>query len=159
MRARGFVELASRHGILLHCHCDEKALEELASLAKGVRVLWAHAGMDSSAQTVEMLLDAHPTLWVELAMRSDISPGGVLDPAWRALFLKHPDRFLVGTDTWINTQWERMPEILAGFRKWLRQLPPAGGGKDAPGKGDRLFSPREGSPGSRCAEGMRREGH
>jgi hypothetical protein len=139
---RGFVELASRHGILLHCHCDEKAIEDLASLAKGVRVLWAHAGMDSSVQTVEKLLDAHPNLWVELAIRSDISPGGVLDPAWRALFLKHPDRFLVGTDTWINSQWERMPEILAGFRKWLRQLPPAVGEKISRGNGDRLFSPR-----------------
>jgi hypothetical protein len=139
---RGFVELASRHGILLHCHCDEKAIRDLAGMAKGVPVLWAHAGMNSSPRTVEKLLDAHPDLWVELSIRSDISPGGVLDPAWRALFLKHPDRFLVGTDTWINSQWERMPEILDGFRKWLRQLPPAVAEKIARGNGDRLFSPR-----------------
>ncbi|MGB6411283.1 MAG: amidohydrolase family protein [Candidatus Deferrimicrobiaceae bacterium] len=138
---RGFVELASRHGILLHCHCDEKAIRDLASMAKGVRILWAHAGMNSSAQTVKKLLDAQPNLWVELSMRSDISPGGVLVPAWRGLFLKHPDRFLVGTDTWINSQWERMPENLDGFRKWLRQLPPAVAEKIARGNGDRLFSP------------------
>ncbi|MBK5094658.1 MAG: amidohydrolase family protein [Deltaproteobacteria bacterium] len=138
---RGFVELASRHGILLHCHCDEKAIRDLASMAKGVRILWAHAGMNSSAQTVKKLLDAQPNLWVELSMRSDISPGGVLVPAWRDLFLKHPDRFLVGTDTWINSQWEGMPENLDGFRKWLRQLPPAVAEKIARGNGDRLFSP------------------
>ncbi len=139
---RGFVELASRHGILLHCHCDEKGIEDLASMAKGVRVLWAHAGMDSSPQTVKKLLDAQPNLWVELSIRSDISPRGILVPAWRDLFLKHPDRFLVGTDTWTNSQWEGMPEILDGFRKWLRQLPPAVAEKIARENGDRLFSPR-----------------
>lgn len=31
---------------------------------------------------------------------------------------------MVGTDTWINAQWERLPRILDGFRAWLRQLPP-----------------------------------
>jgi hypothetical protein len=139
---RGFVELASRYGILLHCHCDEKAIEDLASVEKGVRFLWAHAGMDSSPHTVKKLLDAHPNLWVELSLRSDVSPGGTLDPAWRALFLEHSDRFLVGTDTWINSQWERMPVILDSFRNWLRQLPPAVAEKIARGNGNRLFSPR-----------------
>jgi hypothetical protein len=139
---RGFVELASRHRILLHCHCDEKAIRDLANMAKGVRFLWAHAGMNSSPRTVEKLLDTHPNLWVELSIRSDISPGGVLDPAWRDLFVKYPDRFLVGTDTWNNSQWERMPEILDGFRKWLRQLPPAVAERIARGNGDRLFSSR-----------------
>lgn len=136
---RGFVELASRYGVFLHCHCDERAVEDLARSAKGARVLWAHAGMDSSPRSVGKLLAAHPNLWVELALRSDIAPGGVLDPSWRALFLKHPDRFLVGTDTWINGQWERMPEILDEFRQWLRQLPPDVRDKIARGNGDRLF--------------------
>jgi hypothetical protein len=139
---RGFVELASRYKILLHCHCDEEAIRDLANMAKGIRILWAHAGMNTSSQTVMKLLDAHPDLWVELSMRYDVSPGGILDPAWRDLFLKHPDRFLVGTDTWINSQWEGLPEILDGFRKWLRQLPPAVAEKIARGNGDRLFSPR-----------------
>lgn len=139
---RGFVELASRHGVLLHCHCDEKAIGDLAGMAKGIRLLWAHAGMDSSPQAVEKLLDAHSNLWVELSIRTDISPGGDLEPEWRDLFLKYPDRFLVGTDTWINPQWERMPEILDGFRKWLRRLPPDVAEKIARRNGDLLFPPR-----------------
>lgn len=139
---RGFVELASRHGVLLHCHCDEKAIGDLARMAKGIRLLWAHAGMDSSPQAVEKLLDAHSNLWVELSIRTDISPGGDLEPAWRDLFLKYPDRFLVGTDTWINPQWERMPEILDGFRNWLRRLPPDVAEKIARRNGDLLFPPR-----------------
>lgn len=138
---RGLVELASRYGILLHCHCDEQAIRGLANMAKEVRVLWAHAGMNSSPQTVTKLLDTHANLWVELSMRSDVAPGGILIPAWRALFLRYPDRFLVGTDTWILSRWEGMPEILDAHRKWLRQLPPDVGEKIARGNGERLFSP------------------
>ncbi len=134
-----FVDLASRHGIVLHCHCDEGAVEGLAKIRADARVMWAHAGMSASAATVERLLDRYPNLWVELALRSDVAPGGALDPAWRALFLKHPDRFMVGTDTWVNSQWERLPAILDGFRVWLRQLPPDVAAKIAHGNADRLF--------------------
>ena len=136
---RAFVELAARHKIVLHCHCDEAAMEGLASIRPDARAMWAHAGMSSSAATVERLLDRYPNLWVELALRSDVAPGGTLDPAWRALFLKHPDRFMVGTDTWVNSQWDRLPAILDGFRAWLRQLPPDAAAKIAHGNADRLF--------------------
>jgi hypothetical protein len=30
---------------------------------------------------------------------------------------------MVGTDTWVSGQWDRLPEILDGVRVWLRQLP------------------------------------
>ena len=120
---RGFVQLALRHGIFLHAHSDDVAVEELLQLDARVRVLWAHAGMSASAKTVGRLLDKYPTLTVELALRYDVAPGGRLDPAWRSLFLRHPDRFMVGTDTWVTSQWDRLPEIQAGIRAWLRQLP------------------------------------
>ncbi len=94
--------------------------------------------MSSSAAAVERLLDRYPNIWVELALRSDVAPGGKLDPAWRALFLKYPDRFLVGTDTWINPQWDRLPDILNNFRVWLRQLPPDVAAKIAHGNAERL---------------------
>lgn len=136
---RGFIELATRHGLILHCHCDERAIDALARMAKGVRVLWAHAGMNASAQAVGKLLEAHPDLWVELSLRSDVAPGDRLDSSWRALFLKYPDRFLVGTDTWVISRWDGMPGILNGVRAWLRQLPPEVAEKIARGNGDRLF--------------------
>jgi hypothetical protein len=136
---RGFVELAARYRVFLHCHCDETAIEELARMRQDVRVLWAHAGMGAPAATVERLLDRYPNLWAELALRTDVASGGALDPAWRALFLKHADRFLVGTDTWVNSQWDRLPEIHEGTRAWLRQLPPDVAARIAHGNGDRLF--------------------
>ena len=135
---RAFVELAARHKVFVHCHCDEGGMEGLARLRSDVRFLWAHAGMSSAAPAVERLLERYPNLWVELAMRSDVAPGGTLDPAWRALFLKYPDRFLVGTDTWINAQWDRLPDILNSFRAWLRQLPPDVADKIAHGNAERL---------------------
>lgn len=121
---QGFVKLALRDNLILHAHADEIALEELARLDPKVRVLWAHAGMSSGPDVVGRLLDRYPNLSVELALRSDVAPGGRLDPAWRALFLRHPDRFMVGTDTWVTSQWSRLPEIQIGIRAWLRQLPP-----------------------------------
>ena len=120
---RGFVRLAIRHGIFLHAHTDDVAVEELLRLDPKVRVLWAHAGMSAGADTVGRLLDRYPNLSVELALRSDVAPGGQLDPAWRSLFLRHSDRFMVGTDTWVTSQWDRLPDIQAGIRAWLRQLP------------------------------------
>ncbi len=120
---RQLVALAARDNLVLHAHADERAVEELLRLDPRVRVLWAHAGMSAGPETVGRLLDAFPTLWVELALRSDVAPGDRLDPAWRALFLRYPDRVMVGTDTWVNDQWERLPQILDRVRAWLRQLP------------------------------------
>ena len=99
---RQVADLAARHGLFLHCHCDAEAIEILLGLAPGVRVLWAHAGMSSGPDEVGRLVAASPQLFVELALRSDVAPGGQLDPAWRELFLRHPDRFMVGTDTWVS---------------------------------------------------------
>jgi amidohydrolase family protein len=121
---REVVELARREKLFLHCHCDEEAVEILLGLASEVTVLWAHAGMSSGPDVVGRLVDAHPRLSVELALRSDVAPGGRLDPAWRALFLRHPDRFMVGTDTWVPSRWPELPAVQDAARAWLGQLPP-----------------------------------
>jgi hypothetical protein len=121
---REVAELAARHGLFLHCHCDEAAIEHLLRVARGVPVLWAHAGMTAGPAEVGRLLDAWPLLSVELALRSDIARGGQLDPAWRALFVRHPDRFMVGTDTWVASRWDVLGQVQAETRAWLGQLPP-----------------------------------
>lgn len=138
----GLHRLAVRQKLFLHAHTDEVAVEELLRLQPEVSVLWAHAGMTSSPETVGRLLERYRNLWVELALRFDVAPEGRLDPAWRALFLRFPDRFMVGTDTWINSQWEALPEILNRFRVWLRQLPPGVATMIASGNAERLFGGR-----------------
>jgi hypothetical protein len=121
---RQVAALAARHGLFLHCHCDTEAIEILLGLAPSVRVLWAHAGMSSGPDEVGRLVAASPQLFVELALRSDVAPGGQLDPVWRELFLRHPDRFMVGTDTWVPSRWGSYVDIQAAARAWLGQLPP-----------------------------------
>lgn len=120
---RQIAELASRHGLFLHCHCDAEATEILLGLVPGVRVLWAHAGMSAGPDEVGRLIRASADLLVELALRSDVAPGGQLDPAWRELFVRHPDRFMVGTDTWVPSRWADYAGVQRDTRVWLRQLP------------------------------------
>jgi hypothetical protein len=85
------------------------------------------------------LLEGHPNLWVELSLRYDVAPGGSLDPEWRGLFLAFPDRFLVGTDTWIVSRWQSLEETARFNRGWLRQLPAEVGEKIAWRNGEALF--------------------
>jgi hypothetical protein len=118
-----FTALAAQHDLFLHAHSDAIAVEELLLVRPDAKILWAHAGMSAPPSTVERLLDQYPNLWVELALRSDVAPGGALDPQWSALFQRHPDRFMIGTDTWVPSRWGQLPKLMADVQVWLRQLP------------------------------------
>jgi Amidohydrolase len=133
-------EIVLREGIYLHAHSDEVAIVELFTLEPQLKVIWAHAGMSSGPQAVGALLDRYPNLWVDLAIRNgDVAPGGTLDPGWRAVFLRHPDRFLAGTDTWVTSRWESLPGSVAEVRAYLKQLPPDVAEKIAYKNAERLF--------------------
>jgi hypothetical protein len=120
---RRLVEVAVQHALILHAHSDAAAVQGLLAIDPRVRILWAHAGMTFGPEEITPLLDRYPTLSVELAFRTDVAPGGTLDADWRALFLRYPDRFSVGTDTWTTSRWSELPAYLAGVRAWLAQLP------------------------------------
>jgi predicted TIM-barrel fold metal-dependent hydrolase len=120
---RRFAELAAQQQLFFHAHVDDVTLAKLLRLYPQVRILWAHAGMSVPAATVEQLLEQSTNLWVELSMRFDIASGGRLDPAWQTVFLKYPDRFMVGTDTWITSRWDDLVPGLQHARSWLHQLP------------------------------------
>jgi hypothetical protein len=38
--------------------------------------------------------------------------------------VKYPDRFMVGSDTWVNQRWSGYDEIMRGYRRWLGDVPP-----------------------------------
>jgi len=40
------------------------------------------------------------------------------------LMLKYPQRFLIGSDTWVNQRWSSCDERMQGYRTWLGGLPP-----------------------------------
>jgi hypothetical protein len=73
-----------------------------------------------------------------------VTDAGRLTPPWRTLFVAWPDRFLLGSDTWINERWSRYGEIFDYYRSWLRDLPPEVAAKIASGNGERLFPARVG---------------
>jgi hypothetical protein len=134
-----FADLAAARDIFLWCHVDDAAVESMLRRYPGVKILWAHAGMSAPAPRVAELVDRYPLLWVELALRTDVAPGGTLDPEWRALFVRHPDRFLIGTDTWVTSRWEAIREASDAVQTWLRQLPRDVAEQIAYKNGDRLF--------------------
>jgi len=139
---RQVADLARQRGLFLHCHCDAEAVEILVGLGPDLRVLWAHAGMSSGPDVVGRLVDRHPNLSVELALRTDVAPGGRLDPEWRALFLRHPGRFMVGTDTWTPSRWGDVAAANDAVRVWLRQLPPDVAGRIASENAEHLAAGR-----------------
>ena len=138
---RRIAELAKARGLFLQCHVDEATVEKMLTTYPGAKILWAHAGMSSTAATVTRLLDRHPMLWVELALRTDVAPAGTLDPQWRALFVRHADRFMVGTDTWVTSRWESVRPATEAVQRWLLQLPRDVAEQIAWKNGDRLFPP------------------
>jgi hypothetical protein len=138
---RRALELAGQRGLIVQVHTDEAGMEALLEAYPRARFLWAHAGLGASASSVRRLLQSHASLWVELALRSDVAPGGRLDGQWRELFGAFPDRFLVGTDTWIVSRWGALVENAEFTRRWLRQLPAEIAEKIAYRNADRLFAP------------------
>ena len=134
-----FAALAEERNLFWQAHVDDVTVEKLLALYPRVRMLWAHAGMSAPASTVGRLLDRFPNLWVELALRTDVAPGGAIDPAWRAVFVKYPDRFMVGTDTWVTSRWETLREGMQAIQDWLAQLPRDVAEQIASKNGERLF--------------------
>ena len=49
--------------------------------------------------------------------------GGKLTPAWQSLFARYPERFVIGSDTWVNARWAQYGEIMDWYRGWLALLP------------------------------------
>ena len=115
--------LGAQHGLFLYAHTDGAGIAELLRLYPGVRWLWAHAGLGEPFEVVARVADRHPGLMIELSLKSEVASNGKLDPRWKDLFLRHPDRFMVGTDTWVTSQWDRFAQVQAGLRGWLGQLP------------------------------------
>jgi hypothetical protein len=120
---RRMVQLAKAYGILLHAHSDADAVERLFRQDPEAHILWAHAGFERP-ERVRELLRKHGNLWADLAFRTDHGTGGKAPPEWHAAFLEFPDRFMVGTDTYVPERWHYVPEHAAWSRTWLATLPP-----------------------------------
>lgn len=121
---RRMVELAVAKDLVLHARSDPNALQQLYALNSSLRIIWAHAGMFTQPDTIDDLLGRYPGLWVDISLRGDVAPNDELDPRWRELFLRYPDRFLLGSGTYTNEYWYQFRYNLNRYRQWLKTLPP-----------------------------------
>lgn len=125
--ARHLMRLAEQRGLIVLAHVDDVAIEKLMVHAPAARVIWAHSGIGGvPIEKVRALLQRHPTLTGELSYRPGLTDGGGrLSAAWKALFLEMPERFVIGSDTWVNARWDDYESTMRDYRRWLGDLPPA----------------------------------
>jgi hypothetical protein len=123
-QVRGLVKLAVKYDIYLQIHSDALPVAVLFELDPKLKILWAHAGMSEPADTVGKMLDRYKNLWTGVSFRAgDIAPGGTLDKAWKDVILRHPDRFVYGTDTYVTGRWGDYLSLVEEHRNWINQLP------------------------------------
>lgn len=143
--ARRLMQLAESRDLVVLAHVDDAAIDLLmahtASGGQKLRLIWAHTGIGGTpVARVEALLARYPGLMGELSYRPGLTcDGGQLCPEWRALMLKYPGRFLIGSDTWVNGRWEQYDSLMSGYRTWLGGLPADVAAGIGWGNGARLF--------------------
>lgn len=124
--ARKLMQLAERNQLAVLAHVDDVAIDLLMAHAPKARLIWAHTGIGgASAVRVDALMTRYPLLMGELSYRPGLTcEDGQLCPEWRALVAKYPERFLIGSDTWVNQRWLYYDDLMQGYRRWLGGLPP-----------------------------------
>jgi hypothetical protein len=143
--AKKLMALAEEKNLAVLAHVDDVAVDLLMANTptKGqkVRLIWAHTGISGPPPArVEELLKKYPLLLGELSYRPGLTcDGGKLCAPWRELMLKYPDRFVIGSDTWINQRWDAYEELMKGYRVWLGDLPPEVARRIAWDNGAKLF--------------------
>lgn len=127
--AKKLMAFAEEKGLAVLSHVDDVAIDLLMantpSKGQKARIIWAHSGIGGApAARVDELMGKYPLLMGELSYRPGLTcDGGKLCPEWRALMLKYPGRFMIGSDTWVNQRWLYYDELMKGYRTWLGDLP------------------------------------
>lgn len=156
--ARQLMALAEEKGLAILAHVDDVAIDLLMAHTPskgqhqstrggqkhgehGFRLIWAHTGIGGSqVERVDQLMAKYPALMGELSYRPGLTcSDGQLCPEWRALLIKYPDRFLIGSDTWVNLRWLYYDDLMRGYRTWLGGLPPEVARRIGWENGARLF--------------------
>ena len=123
--ARRLMQLAKQRDLVVLAHVDDAAIDLLMAHAPGTRLIWAHTGIGgASVARVRELLRHYPTLFGELSYRPGLTGAdGLLSAEWAALFAEHTQRFMIGSDTWVNARWSDYEPLMAQYRRWLGALP------------------------------------
>jgi len=122
---REVIAMAKKRNIPLHIHSGAEPIRWVYALDPDVEIIWAHAGLGEPASEVLKLMSEFPDLYADTSLREYfiLARGGGLDPEWKEIIFKFQDRLMVGSDTWVNSQWESYEQIIAVNRRWLSELP------------------------------------
>jgi hypothetical protein len=139
--AKKLMQLAQAKDLAVLAHVDDTAIDLLMAHAPNARLIWAHTGIGGApAERVRALMKKYPKLMGELSYRPGLTEsGGGLSAEWKALLSDHSDRFLVGSDTWINARWAGYEGLMSDARRWLADLPEPAAKRIAWENGARLF--------------------
>jgi hypothetical protein len=163
--AQELMALAEQRGLAVLAHVDDVAIDRLLAATQGqgrvlpgapragepgsFALIWAHTGISGvPVQRLDDLFSRYPVLMGELSYRPGLvcdttaqgaPQPGQLCPQWRALILKYPGRFMIGSDTWVNQRWLYYDDLMQTYRTWLGGLPPDVAQRVAWGNGARLF--------------------
>ena len=139
--ARKLMKLAQDRELAVLAHVDDSAIDLLMAHAPNVRLIWAHTGIGGApAERVRALLAKYPKLMGELSYRPGLTEsGGGLSAEWKALLTAHSERFLIGSDTWVNARWAGYEGLMSDARRWLADLPEPAARRIAWENGVRLF--------------------
>jgi predicted TIM-barrel fold metal-dependent hydrolase len=124
------LEVAGKRGVpvVIHDEINDKAATALAAALTAnpkAIVILAHGG-SAAPKLLETLLGAHPNLMVDLSgMHFQRKPAlatetGPIDPDWKGLIERMPERFLIGIDVWAAPLFE--PAMLDRLMKWTRRI-------------------------------------
>ncbi|MBL0087300.1 MAG: amidohydrolase family protein [Ideonella sp.] len=139
--AARLMKLAQARDLVVLAHVDDDAIDLLMAHAPQARLIWAHTGIGGApVARVRELLKRHPRLMGELSYRPGLThSGGGLSAEWKALLSEQPERFLIGSDTWVNPRWGSYDLLMAEARAWLGDLPPEAARRIAWGNAAALF--------------------
>ncbi|SHK25516.1 Predicted metal-dependent hydrolase, TIM-barrel fold, partial [Shimia gijangensis] len=138
---RSVIRMANERDIFLHVHSGPDPIRWLYQLDPEVKIIWAHAGLGQSARTVYQVMKDHPNLVADTSLREHaiLGEGQSLDPEWKRIIMAFQDRLMVGSDTWVNSQWDNYDAIISSNRQWLSLLPREVAEKIAYKNAERLF--------------------
>ena len=137
---REVIAMAKALDIFLHVHSGAEPITWLYGLDPAVKIIWAHAGLGEPASEVHKLMSAYPDLVADTSLREfSILGGGNLNPEWKKIIFDFQDRLMIGSDTWVNGQWDNYDSIMNNNRAWLAKLPRDVAEKIAYKNAERLF--------------------
>ena len=147
-----FWQQANKLGMPVHLHHEapDTAFSETLESYQNINFILAHSGY-LAPEVLDQLMAQHPNLYADLSLISNAHFGPFnkaprLDKkpseAWRALLIKHQDRFMLGSDIGANkARVSKLPAVIEDYRILLGNLPIEVARKIAYQNFERVFVP------------------